>query len=386
MIDEPSRPIEEQLIRSARLRRSQAGDPFELHPTTRNLLQAEVSRTYPPPEFNPVPRRPWFASFWTRFALATSAAAVLIFAVVKIVEKPEAPQLQLARLDEAATAPERPSAPAPSPRSLPLAVSPGPTTAESDSVPGDLAAARHDTFGVSKSLHSEVPVLPAEVHRQSPPTSTPAREGSGRPAPTPIPREGSGGPVSTPNPSDHIASTTLASRAEALQPSSMTSAQPIDTAPLQSLHFAHIQRERLNLQSPPFPDVLRTFQFLQYNDTVQIVDSDGSVYEGDWQPAAPPNPTRFVATGTNRTTQQRVVFAGALHQTLDALPDVIPDATPAPRLGVRTTTLRDSEPVERFGTALGAQPVTSAPIQVIGQATLNNHTRFEIRAVRTDAP
>jgi hypothetical protein len=163
-------------------------------------------------------------------------------------------------------------------------------------------------------------------------------------------------------------------------------AQPVDTTPLQSLHFAHIQRGRLNLQSPPLPDVLRSFQFLQYNDTVQIVDADGSMYEGAWQPTVPPNPTRFIARGTNRTTQQRVVFEGALHETLDALPRAIPEVTPAPRLGVRTTTLRESQPIERFGTALDAQPTTPAPIQIIGQATLDDHTRLEIRAVRTDTP
>lgn len=80
-------------------------------------------------------------------------------------------------------------------------------------------------------------------------------------------------------------------------------------------------RYRRNLNSPPVPNVLPTFEVQQIGTNVRIVDWDESVYEGSIE-AAPavvqvaPAPEQavqsfnFQAIGTNRTLQQRVVFTG----------------------------------------------------------------------------
>src|SRR5215469_10345761 len=47
---EPERKIEKWLKAYAKKRRAQAGEPFNLHPATRRLLQSEVARDKPKPE------------------------------------------------------------------------------------------------------------------------------------------------------------------------------------------------------------------------------------------------------------------------------------------------------------------------------------------------
>jgi len=47
---EPERNIEKLLRAYAKKRRAQAGDPLELHPATRRLLQGEITRTAPKPD------------------------------------------------------------------------------------------------------------------------------------------------------------------------------------------------------------------------------------------------------------------------------------------------------------------------------------------------
>ncbi|MHC1766243.1 MAG: hypothetical protein AB9869_18410 [Verrucomicrobiia bacterium] len=91
-----------------------------------------------------------------------------------------------------------------------------------------------------------------------------------------------------------------------------------------NLHFQQVEpatRYRRNLNSPPVPNVLPTFEVQQIGTNVRIVDWDESVYEGSIE-AAPtvaqvaPVPEQavqsfnFQATGTNRTLRQRVVFTG----------------------------------------------------------------------------
>jgi hypothetical protein len=114
--------------------------------------------------------------------------------------------------------------------------------------------------------------------------------------------------------------------------------------PSELLQFSRAPRERINLQSPPLPEVLRTFQFGIQHDRVVIIDADGSTYQGPVQSSISQDTTQFVVTGTNRTSRQRVVFEGQFHQA----------QTP--------------------------------PVRIHGQATLDDHTRFEIRAYPPTGP
>jgi hypothetical protein len=114
--------------------------------------------------------------------------------------------------------------------------------------------------------------------------------------------------------------------------------------PSELLQFSRAPRERINFQSPPLPEVLRTFQFGIQHDRVVIIDADGSTYQGPVQSSISQDTTQFVVTGTNRTSRQRVVFEGQFHQA----------QTP--------------------------------PVRIHGQATLDDHTRFEIRAYPPTGP
>src|SRR5512143_1653058 len=81
MANEPERPIEQLLRAAAKKRRDEAGEPLELHPATRRLLQGEVARQYAKPQ--PDTRRlfPLFVQLWPRFAWAVAIFAVLGVAV-----------------------------------------------------------------------------------------------------------------------------------------------------------------------------------------------------------------------------------------------------------------------------------------------------------------
>jgi hypothetical protein len=373
MTDEPIRPIEEQLLRSAHQRRSQATDPFELHPATRHLLHAEVSRTYKPSAGTKTSRRPWSSLFWTRFALVTTATAAAVFFTILVVrDQPNPPRFQLARVDEAAPAPEiysrdtlTPPAPASSASSASRAVEFG-----ADRSLPELAKTSPESAELSEVREFKASALPSEAQRPPRPSSTPARSENDPPAPTHT---------------SNLATAMQSIPADESQPSDAATWERFPSSPSLSLEFAQVQRERVNLQSPPVSEVLRSFQFLQHNESVRIVDADGSIYEGTLQEGASPTHTRFVATGTNRTTQNRVIFQGALHQNLAA----VPGAPGAATLGVTTTTSTTDagSTAQRFSAVPRDQSRSSIPpIQIIGQATLNDHTRFEIRAVQTDTP
>src|SRR5205814_68580 len=55
-----------------------------------------------------------------------------------------------------------------------------------------------------------------------------------------------------------------------------------------ALSYSQAQRYRVNLNSPPMPNVLRSFDVAQNGQQIRVVDADGSVYDGAMQqpPAA----------------------------------------------------------------------------------------------------
>ncbi len=81
MPSDPDKKIEELLKVYAKKRREDAGAPLELHPATRNLLQAEVARLRPAPAAE---RASWLNAlfgFWPRVAWAASMLVVAGVAV-----------------------------------------------------------------------------------------------------------------------------------------------------------------------------------------------------------------------------------------------------------------------------------------------------------------
>jgi prepilin-type processing-associated H-X9-DG protein len=79
---EPERHIEKLLRAYAKKRRAQAGDPLELHPATRHLLQGEIARNAPPPDGEDVSLTLWEVirqqwAFLLGFALVVFFVATL---------------------------------------------------------------------------------------------------------------------------------------------------------------------------------------------------------------------------------------------------------------------------------------------------------------------
>src|SRR6266536_968698 len=56
-------------------------------------------------------------------------------------------------------------------------------------------------------------------------------------------------------------------------------------APAQAaLSYSQARRYRVNLNSPPMPNVLRSFEVAQNGQQIRVVDADGSVYDGAMEP------------------------------------------------------------------------------------------------------
>jgi hypothetical protein len=78
MNSEPQKPIEGLLHTYARRRREAAGPPMELHPATRNILQAEVARTYADRPVATPARFDWLKLFLPLAWATCLAAAALV--------------------------------------------------------------------------------------------------------------------------------------------------------------------------------------------------------------------------------------------------------------------------------------------------------------------
>ena len=183
--------------------------------------------------------------------------------------------------------------------------------------------------------------------------------------------------------------------------------------------FAQAQNYRRNLNSPPMPNVLNSFQLEQNGQQIRIIDADGSTYEGQIEGPQTESVLRakfsdttvaeelskrqaggalrrqnralqndgatiagqnvwFQAAGTNRTLNQPVLFWGNLSITDTNAPNA--NAVNGIRAGV---TLAPQS---------GAFPAQNAPPQnqlqfqnsrIQGQATIGASNRIEINAVPT---
>jgi len=130
------RDIEKQLRAAAEQRRREAGAPFELHPTTRRLLQDEVRRVYSRPTVT-TPKTSLLASW--RFRAAVGACVVILAAAIciPILSGSKKGHLQFAQslgLRERAlteSARNRPSSPPPASTPAPV-VSPSPSRGDEE--------------------------------------------------------------------------------------------------------------------------------------------------------------------------------------------------------------------------------------------------------------
>jgi hypothetical protein len=284
-------------------------------------------------------------------------AALLFLAVVQF-HSPDPPTLELAQLQEApslqpGTEPPHTAAPTleryadsgyaqPLPDKVPAGAAP-PTVPPIDPTLGrsaSRAASLDDSEDDPASVAAAPPTAPKTTSRL--PTVTAAPEVS-----APYPRPTITAPVaSTPAPPalGLPVQPAFSARARPLPPDEDAPLALEVTPPSDLLQFSRAHRERINLQSPPLPEVLRSFQFGLQDNIAVIIDADGSAYQGPVQSRDANDTTRFTVTGTNRTSQQRVVFEGQFYRA----------QTP--------------------------------PVRIHGQATLDGHTRFEIRAYPPTGP
>lgn len=253
MTNEPERNIEKRLRAYAQKRRQDAGEPLELHPATRRMLQEEVSRLRAKNR-----GASWLvralaalripAQAGQRFAVAACALAALGVAAALFlpalsrsksrgtVAKWEQVEIKAAAEKEHVAMAERP---------------PQPLTLES--------APHREMAGHDESGKLELAKTPPAA------TVVPPPQPSASPAPA--------------------ATETLAKVTETHPPAgAVAAAQP--TAPVYTQNFAQAtlrQRQANTLNQPPVQAVLNAFRIEQAGEAIRIIDNDGSVYAGQVQ-------------------------------------------------------------------------------------------------------
>ena len=197
-----------------------------------------------------------------------------------------------------------------------------------------------------------------------------------------------------------------------------TSPSPPASASSPTLHFVRAEsalRYRRNLLSPPMPNVLSSFQFDRFGETVRLTDTDGSIYEGainlSEQRGAPilaqrqtglpdlnepgarkdfsaraVDPTKaltFQVSGTNRTLNQLVTFQGSVAPTIaDTIlkRDVARSKSPAEIARNETAApkrLGQLTPAPEKNSSNAAAP---AAMRIQGRVSIGGTDEFEVRA------
>lgn len=364
---ENERPIEKLLRRCAHKRAEEAGSAFELHPANRRLLQGEVARQYPAKPTAEIKtvllgRR----SLWPRLAWALPVLLVLTVGVWLVFEqrKLQPGHAELAKAEYQSPVPSRAQ-----PAIHSEAAEPEPQAARIVTTPDSAKSPPTVAEGTLTMEYSRsVPVVVPSRSTVPPPTSQPALRTDRstvveplRPAAAPSPSLGV--PRSEHTPESFARSMV----SETLSPTPGS----IPTAPAPTTSAPAIARYGLSASAPATlsqrfvqtpadtaarraaeakavqPQVLMSFLVEQDGNRLRVVDSDGSTYVGsieppasegfdapaeawrespapamrrqfsvtqtadDAQPGLPLNQAfHFRVTGTNRTLQQPVVFAG----------------------------------------------------------------------------
>ena len=459
MPDDPNRNIEEQVNAWARRRRAEASEPFEPHSATRKRLHDEVARTYADQSGKSRVGSAWLAMLWPRLVwalpvlLATTVIVVLLlpsmrkttpagqspFDLAQRVPAPELDQAIEARPSPRATVRQTVSS-----DDIPAG------TAEQQAVirtsPSTVAPASiaRDQVRAEESIPSRATSEGLDLRRESSTSPQPRAERSialaladepepatPRPALPQVARAPPGGapyqmeraqaapgrasrsPVDGPSLAGGAGSLEYPGTSNTDRSISYSSVVPGLEA---GQHFVRAQSYRRNLNSPPMPDVLQSFQFVQSGQNVIIVDADGSTYTGQiddapvdgakeaeaelgterlqaMEQASRTDSSRLAARtgresvtdgsgqvvwfrvlGTNRTLEEPIIFRGNLQ---------VPEAGSTLEITSRGTRVRRlsaaSAPAPGADNARVPQSLQNA--RVLGELTIGDRQRIEIDAL-----
>ncbi len=323
------RPIEKLLRDYAAQRRAQAGEPRELHPATRRLLQGEVARQYPRTgrEGSVVAR--FFARWRPGFVYALCALALVAISLPLLLQstKKNESTAHLAKAVPAERAAEEapriaePPAPAALSRELDAAAPAAGRNRTEESFQTALSpteANREQADASDVRFQDRMQVTPGS---RAPATESPTRSVTATPPPA-VRRQAAEPPAPAPAATDP-ATLSLAARsaAPAPAPASVPEATAFQArygaAPAATSVVAQKFTQAIPASSPrpatvaekDAPSVLATFHLEQTGQQLRVIDSDGSAYLGS---IAQERNNYFQVTGTNRTLQQAVVFSGNL--------------------------------------------------------------------------
>ncbi|MBI5396088.1 MAG: hypothetical protein HZA91_12395 [Verrucomicrobia bacterium] len=284
MAQEPNNRMDDALKAYAKQRRQRAGEPFEMHPATRRMLQGEVARTLG--KRAATARWDTLRLWWPRLAFGGAGVAVVAVAAVVMLQqagkKPggvaEMAKAEVQRGTDLRLA-DRAATREGSGKKLDEMLAGQPQVAMARPAPA-LEAGR--VAGESAGKLKDTKVAAAALPPAAMPIRTPA---PAEPAPA-----GQGGQ------------------------SRMITAGVQNIAPLaQRMRFAQVPSVRdaeARKQPQVQQQVLASFQFEQSGDRVVIVDADGSTYEGQIQ-STQAAPSHQDATAGRRVTLARAVPARA---------------------------------------------------------------------------
>lgn len=370
--------MSELLKRYAAQRKAELPDDLEMHPATRNLLQGEVTRTLAATD-GTEKKKSLFVMLWPRLAIAGAFTAMLIVTVIAL-NKPRR-EMQVAQNSPQVVAPApvesrvaKKAEPIPetladesaSPKRQ-IAASPAPASAQT-------ALARDGT--------SQLKTLTTEA-RSEPHLSKPIQQ--------PVPGERKSGVLAGKSfPEKQEAAETFAKTESASGAVAATEPQPPSASAKNYFGDAGSQNRwqfvkqdsrakyRRNFQSPAQPKILQSFELVRTGDKIQVIENDGSIYDGEILAAATdksgeekPETSRdqksefaFRVSGTNQQLNRMVTFTGNF---------AIADAES------REDVSRPPNDSARLG--LAKQKASAPPGIVQGEVSIAGTNEFQIRAI-----
>lgn len=295
--------MDESLKAYAGKRRQEAGAPFELHQTTRQILQGEVARTY-----KQAARGSWLQRvivFWPRMAFA--AACVAITVMLLLVTLPRQKVMEMAQ-----TAPPA-----------------------------------EDTFGRDKRLFDKEESEKLAAFADGPAKPAPSIAPVTPPSSSSLDRLAKNEADESKAKSELMAEARKDSDVRLLREESVAKevaarrAYANTTAQSSRARYSQQKQDaQLGVRMQTAPQILNNFELEQTGNKVRVIDEDGSIYVGNVisledakkgyyyklqqnAPAAPRSAgeqqTPFFAFGTNMTLKQEVSIEGNILQTTNVV-------------------------------------------------------------------
>ena len=372
MPDETERAIEKLLRAYAKRRGSQ--DPLKLHPATRRLFQAEVTRVFKNKAGQSTRVSPWRLSLYWGPKLAWSAGLFLVLALTtwSIISSHKTAERErlLARNDTSS----RQTLPSSTAESAAPATAPSISLSDARLTESKRKVSRDDTDEVDVQSGSKSEIVSV------PPAQQPAPEmlkkdavNSGLSQLAVNAPSGKAAPMIT---YSSAASGVLAGHNSSSGPTRLLFEEPSKTA-------KRIEKEQLQ-------PVLASFEWEQSGSDIRVIDRDGSIYAGSWQTIprqlnrieqrrSLSQPTQqleraqassspelfFQVSGTNRSLQRLIVFSGRLSVL-----------TNAAVTGISTNLFTDAA-----AQSLGAALVPPGRPQISGTAVIGGTQQIRINAV-----